>query len=384
MALFFNKKNPVKVIINISEEGVQGVVVRSSDQGRRDVLLYSTGKKTGFAGKVNSFSEMTSCTGEVISEIAKESSTSSGERRGFGKRSIKDFIFIIESPFQYSYLTNISSENKEPVKISDESINEIIEEEEPKMPEGRVSEFWIGEKPRFVKREILQVTLNGYSAQVAHGKSARNIDLLVFNTVIPEKMFRSLHSRIKSEFNPSSVDLFASSDVNIAFLNDVSRQEKGVYKYVKVNISNTVISVVGEKKLESVYYIDKGSIDLIEEISGEFGVPRDVAMSYFSIFLAGTGERDFSERVGNVIEGVLKEWGKGYEINMDYRPKSVYLSCNSRFEEIFRDVLSKKEPENEIANLFDVYTYRTGTSIDPEKLQLNIGTYFVNRILSDR
>ncbi|MGM0482820.1 MAG: hypothetical protein ACQEP6_03100 [Patescibacteria group bacterium] len=384
MVFFSQKRSSTKVLINISEEGIDGAVVSSAEGKRRDVILYYTGKKTGKGGMINSFSELTALVGEVISEIAKESDSSRGKKKKFTKNSLVDFIFVIDSPFQYSYLSSMSSENEEPVKISDETIKKIIEKEEPRKPENSDRGFWEDEKLEFAKKEVTEVTLNGYSAQIIHGKEARHIDLSVFNTVIPQKLLTSLRSRLKGEFKPSSVRFFARSDVDVSFLNNARKNKDDLYKYVRVNMSDTNVSVVNGSKTESVFYLGKGYLNLLEEISKEFNVPYDVAKSYVSMFLSGAGEEGFSENVGKVVHRTLEDWERDYEGNMNYMPKSVYLNCAKRFEEMFRNVLIKKHPETEVMTLRDVYEQNTGYLVNDTKFEIAVGAYFVNRIMSNQ
>ncbi|MGM0628987.1 MAG: hypothetical protein ACQESA_01005 [Patescibacteria group bacterium] len=381
MVFFSKKRSSAKVLINISEEGAEGAIINTSKSKQRDVISYYTGKKTGVGGVINSFSELTACAGEVVSDLAKESNSSEGKKKGFSKDSLTNFVFIVESPFQYSYLSNISSENEEPVKVSDETIKRIIEKEEPKKPKDSVCKLWNEEKIEFTKKEVTEVTLNGYSAQLIHGKEARHIDLSIFNTVFPKKLLVSLHSRLKGEFKPAVVNYFARSDVDLTFLNNVRKDKKTLWKYVKVNMSDTVVSVVNKGKTESIVYLNKGYFSLMKEVSKEFNVPYDVARSYISIFLSGAGEDDFSKRVGEVVYDTLEEWERDYEGSMSHMPKSVYLDCIDRFGEIFQKVLTKKYPETEVRTLRYMYEENTGHSLYNGNLELAVGTYFVNRLM---
>ena len=165
------------------------------------------------------------------------------------------------------------------------------------------------------------------------------------------------------------------------FLESTRRGDDGSYQYVKVGPSESQVVFLSKNRPKSVFSFNKGYFDMIRAVSDSFNVSYHVARSYVSIYLSGEGEEDFSGRVGELVSSSLQEWEREYEVRQNFMPKSVYLLVEGFLETTFKDILTKKHPESDVFNMHDIYTEKTGSSIDTNEIGLTLGSYVVSRVI---
>lgn len=381
MGLFSKSKRSKAVIICVSENGAQGAVIDLTELNNRDVFLYkTTAKKTAAKINLNSFSELKKATNKVILELLNEKKKNETKRVFFEKNKIKKFIFIIETPFQHSYITKSSLEKTTPIKITEGFIKDVLEKQKPEIKDISVLDK---EEPlTFIKKDITSVNLNGYPTSQLDEIEARSIDLSIFNSVIPEKIAENLYYQVKKKSPSASVEFFSQDDVDLAFLNHFQKRE--LYRYVKINMSESLIAVVERNVPVEIKHMKYGYLDLIEKIAEKMKVPDFVAYSYISMYFSNECEEKFSKKIEKIIAPVLNTWEIEYEKEMKEIPHNVFLNSSKLTEQYFKKILIKKYPETKVSTLRELYSENIGSFSDDSELNLAVSTHFINRIVHTR
>ncbi len=378
MNLFSKSKNPIVAIINLSESGVQGGVISLEDGNKTDSFLYRTAKQTTADGAIDSFSELNRSVGAVLDELVEQESLFFPQKGFFGKTGLTNFVYIVDLPFQYNYLSSSSFKSDEPVRINRSFIEQMLSE---KTPDTDGAPSLIREKKddlEFIKKDISEVILNGYPSVDFEEVEARSIDISVFNSVSPRELLDSLRSKVKQKNASSSIYFFSRVEADIVFLNHF--QKRRLYEYVNINMSETPVVLVDKNTIKKITYVKQGYSDLIDRVAKEFDVPDFVADSYTSMYFSGECERSFSKKMEELIVFGMQLWELEYEKKMSVLPEAVYLNSNSHTEESFKQTLIKKHPETKVTTLREVYAESTGYSADDRVLEMAISSFFVNRI----
>lgn len=377
---FFSKSNyPIIVAIDISENGVRGSIIKKTfNKTKRDIFLYQTQKVAGSDGTINSMSDLTECTEKVVETLIEKGEDILNRRDKIIKKQLNDFIFILDSPFQYSYLTNIISANEEPVRITDAFIEHLLEKTRPETREA--ADFFDKNKDslEFIKRKVMNVSLNGYQVNKIYDKQARFIDLLILSSIAPQKTLLTLQSQVKKKLKKANIKFLPRSEVDLTFLNKFNKND--LYKYIKVTMSETFIAVVDKEVPQDISYIPYGYQSIVKEISKSLEVPMFIASSYASIYFSKKIEKSFADKIDSIISSILKNWEDEYEKGMKYRPNKVFLDCDKDMEDFIKKILIKKHPETEVDTLKDLYVKKTGFMPDI-KTELVTDAYFINRMM---
>ncbi len=375
MILFSKSKKSKTVIICISENGVQGAVIDLNKPNNRDVFIYKTTQKTVTKINLNTFSELKKATEMVISELLNEEKRKETKRIFFENNEIKKFVFVVDSPFQHSYVTEYSLENNTPIKVTDDFIKNFLEKQQPEIKDFSVLNR---EEPLvFIKKDITSVNLNGYPTGQLDEIEARSVDLSIFNSVIPKKIAEKLYYQIKKKCPSASVEFFSQDDIDLAFINQF--QKKDLYRYVKINMSESLIAIVNKNVPIKIKHMEYGYFDLIKKIAKEIKVPEFVAYSYLSMYFSNQCEKKFSTKIKKIIAPVLNTWEIEYEKEMREIPHNVYLKSNKLIERYFKEILIKKYPETKVSTLKELYSENISASSDDDEHILAINTNFVNR-----
>jgi hypothetical protein len=377
MSLFSKSKKSKNVIICISENGVQGAIIDLNKPNNRDVFIYKTIKKTVTKINLNSFSELKKATGSVISELLNEEKRKETKRVFFENNEINKFIFVVDSPFQHSYVEKYSLENTAPIKVTDEFIKKFLEQQSPEIKDFSVLNK---EEPLvFIKKDITSVNLNGYPTGQLDEIEARNVDLSIFNSVIPKRIAEKLYYQVKKNSPSASVEFFSQDDVDLAFINQF--QKKDLYRYVKINMSESLIAIVNKNVPIKINHMEYGYFDLIKKIAKKIKVPEFVAYSYLSMYFSNQCEKKFSTKIKKIIAPVLNTWEIEYEKEMKEIPHNVYLKSNKLTEQYFKEILIKKYPETKVSTLRELYSENISATGDDSEHVLAINTNFINRLV---
>jgi hypothetical protein len=373
---FFSKpKSPIIAVINLSESGVQGGLLSlENPNDKENVFVHRTAKKTTADGAIKTISELEKSVDAVIKELLDAENETAPRKGG----DIKDFFFVVDSPFQHNYLSEVSFKDEKPVKINRVFIQKMMDE---KVPESDNAPNLIKEKKdslEFIKKDIIEVRLNGYPANQFDEVEARSIELLLFNSVAPKELLDSVRLQVGKRVGASSVHFFSRAEADISFLNHF--RKKHLYKYVNINMSETLIVFVDRNIVRKIFYIKQGYSDLIQRIAKEFDVPDFVAVSYASMYFSGECERSFSKKMEELILFGIQLWELEYEKKMAILPEEVYLNSNSHTEDSFKQILTKKHPETKVSTLRELYAESTGYSASDKVLEMAISGFFINQI----
>ncbi len=375
---FFSKtKNPITAVISVSEEGVIGFIVKKN---KRETVLHQTRKKTGTQQSLLTISDLIKSTNDVVLELIDKGEDILNKKNKFIKKQLKDFVIIIDSPFQYSYLTDIISANEEPVEITDDFIENLLKKTKPESKKEAELIEKNKDSLEFIKKKIVTVNLNGYPVEDINNKQARFIDISVLASIAPKKVLFAIRSQIEKEIKRPSIEFFSKLDTDLAFINSFDQNSN--YEYIKIDMSESYIITVTKGIPQNIINIPFGYQEVINQISEKLKISTSIANSYASIYFSGKAEKNFSKNIENIVLPILNAWELEYEKTMEYNINKVYLNCENILEEHIKKTLNKKHPNIEILTLKQIYDTKTGLMTD-KKTEIITNTYFVNRIMEN-
>ncbi len=383
MNLFASSKLPAVAIIDVSESGVQGALIDPGQSGEEGIFIHINNTRTTLEGLFSSITELEQAVTAVINDLADRAHRGLTKGDGLTEFYIERCVFMIDSPYQYSYLSKTTHKENTSFRITKELIDDILSKEIAKIDDAPDLILQKKDSIEFIKKEVTSVCLNGYPAKKPYGIEAKELDISLFNSVAPAELLESLRSQIKKTVGSTPVYFFPKNDA----VTDLIRRsnEKGLKKYVNVNTSETLITLIENDVVKEHLHIHHGYSKILEEIEKKFEVPRCVALSYVSMYFSEECEKGFLKKLENTISSIMQFWELEYEKNMNWIPDIVYFNSNQRIEMAFKNVLIKKHPETEIRPLHEYLSEIVKYDFDESDMEMIICGLFVNRkINSDK
>lgn len=379
MSPFFKSKVSMAVILNISGEGVHGALMKECGFKNKRVVIYKT-KKTGFGGSLRSIDDFESILKDVILEISKKFDLYSEKEDKKENCEIDKVVCITDHPFEYTYLDDVFYTNEEKLKVDDEFFKEILRRDEfGKVPSSRTL---VGDESTvyvFLKREMLDLKLNGYSVKKSKDKFAKEIEFSLYNVVMSENVQSILKTEIKKRFrNINHIDILVRSDVEITFLNQFHKKS-GSYRYVHVGFLETLLITLQDGAIRGVSHINVGYDDIFKKLAERLNVPDVVARSYVKTCFSDEAEESFSGKVKEIVSDVLNKWKGSYEDFVSGAVESIYLNCdNVSVEDNLKLFLIDKHPESEIKTLREVFVEKMENLSDNKSTSFMIDLFLEN------
>lgn len=323
MSLFSstNKDNKeISVLFHIGSGSVGGYLVRIVKLSKPEIV-YAVKFPISFQKNLSPdrhFTLMIKAFDNVISDIQKK-----GLNRlnftGLRMHDIKKAFYILSSPWCVSQTKIIKIQKSKPFEISDDSMKEIIKEQE-----ARFFSDGANIDSELIEKKIIGAKLNGYKLDNAYNKKSNNIELAFFLTSTPKSLIKELEDTAVKHFTFQSSHFNSFSLASFSAIRDIY-PDKEDFVYLDVHGELTDLSVVKEGVLTESVSFPMGRNYFIRKLSEDFQISSEEAHSLINLYIRKDCDEKTSKKIQTSINDSLKHWSDNFHSTLTSLSSSIYI-----------------------------------------------------------
>lgn len=391
---FLNKKNRNRISVIDLRDGSVGGMTLSVDKERKSIpeKIHSIRKELPFQKNL-SFKRLFYSTAQLIPQVAL-----SMQKIGLGES--EDLYCIIGPHFYFSETRVIRKKFGEPRLIDRKLVDDLLNKEIEEVVSGHPTNNIVGAEPSTVvlDKKIMQIKLNGYETTNPFGKSASEIRISLFLSLIPRIVVRDLYKLLRKNFHNNNIHFHSSTFVAFDSIRSLDMDKEG-FVVVSVEKETTEVSVVRDGILEENSSIPMGQNFFKRAICAKYNTIPDEAETYLKLYIHNSGDLKRLTEVFKFIEDKGYEWRKSFFSCLKslsehhLLPENFYLTAgddNIKFftnlvrESEIAEILTYNKPPSVRRldqNVFDGYCRNKSDCLDD--VHFVTGAVYVNKIAID-
>ncbi|MEK7551974.1 MAG: hypothetical protein AAB534_01010 [Patescibacteria group bacterium] len=333
----------------------------------------------------------------VLKESAKTLHVS---LRKLETKKIKNVLCIVSSPWCISKIKTYGIKEKNQTEITPKLIELITKkinlyDSETPNNTGKQGENLtkIGEKEdlyKTIEKKIIQTKLNGYVVLDPINKTAREIELSVFEGKILKKVMDKIGSTIHSQVS-SNIIFHSFSLTGFAIIEEMF-PEAHDYLLVEVGGEITEMTSVKDGLVTDSSYLESGKNLFLRNVIKEFAVNPDIALSFIKLFYEQRSEKTFNDKIKEVIKHSETEWMNNFKKTLytlkEKLPLRIFLAMESPLVPFWSEFLKSQLIESPLSKNSEIISLNTKAlsqfckfSTDEPDTLLAIDTIFLDKII---
>lgn len=237
------------------------------------------------------------------------------------KKSIKfDRVFYtFSSPWSTSQTKIIRVKEPKPIKITQVYLNKLISEQEKQFLSGPLSTSQV------IEKKIIQVKINGYVVNDFYGKSAKDLELVVFFTAVPVEILKLVESAVSKTFNVKNVWCHSLALSVFSIVRNLFPQKED-FICLDINEEMTDILTIKDDIITSNSSIPFGRNNYLRELSASANVSEEVADSMIKLHNSKSHDELAAIKLSVSMDKVATVWStKVFEV-LDCLKEKVCIS----------------------------------------------------------
>ncbi len=314
---FFKEKNEkdIHLILDVGNGSVAaGLVYHSA--GNPSQIIYS--KRLPLTIGINTDSQKLSSLvlnmlEEVISAVAKEGPEYI-KALNLPIQKIGHTFCILSSPWYISKTKVLTIENEQPISITKNFIDSLLEKEEgifkQELSEKNTSLSTSDSKNDLdcVERRVIQTKLNGYTTANPYQKKARHVEIAMFISLASKNMIHAIERIVGVYFHSNNLSFYSFSLVGHSVVRDIFSNES-TFIFADVSAEVTDVSSIENHVLMESASFPIGRNYFIQKISETFNVSGEIALSMLNMQASGHVAPESAEKIEAVCKKAMQEWG---------------------------------------------------------------------------
>ncbi len=351
MSLFFKEKSSLSLVFDIRDTSVT-IAASRFEKYKKPELVYCQNFKIvsqNLADHEKYLASMLKTIDNGIVSIRKNLIKIGN------KDNIDKYFFFIGSPWSVSESKMIKISKGKSFEINKSVINKIISGEEENEKAEIESETHM-KNWTVLEEKIVQSKINGYKTDVIFGKKAKDLEIELFVSFIPQNIKSELSSFGKEGFN-----MHRGSRLNSCILSSYSffrdlYSDKNDFIYIDIGDLITDAYVVRDDVIQANVSIPLGKKEIIKSASIKAKTPEDVLLS--ALRINHVGDDVSSGETSKIMSGEINIWMNALnesisktckEIDM---PKDILIMINDGLTGILLKEI-KNSKNNVQFNLFN-------------------------------
>jgi len=326
-------KESYSLVFNIGSGSVSGAVVKFTEAPGEMVIYY--------ANEVIPFQSEISVPKHL--QLMKSSlSTLAAKLRKSNVNKIDRIFYVFSSPWSISQTKIIKIKEGKPFKITESYINHQIDLQEKQFQTD------ISKSGKIIEKKIIQIKINGYVVEDFHNKYARDLEIAVFFTVVPDNILQVVEEAVSKTFNVKEIWCHSFFLSTLSVIKNLFPQKQD-FIHIEVSEEITDISIVKDGIMVSSASIPLGRNDFIRELSLVLKVSEEIADSQIKIHCAKSNDEFAALKLSVAMDKAAQNWlGKITEIlngfkDTIYVPASIFLIANNDLAIFLKDKLHKQD-----------------------------------------
>ncbi|MEK7157905.1 MAG: hypothetical protein AAB688_02380 [Patescibacteria group bacterium] len=348
MSLFSssNKGNKeISIIFHIGSGSIGGYLIRLAKSSKPEIL-YASKVPISFQKDLSLdryFTLMIKAFDQVALDIHKNG-ISHLNFTGFLNDGIKRAFYILSSPWCVSQTKIIKIKKNKPFEISDDSMNEIVKEQE--------AQFLLSDSATdsvLIEKKIIGAKLNGYKLSDVYNRKSKDVELAFFMTSSPKSVIKELKAATLKYFNFQSSYFNSFALSSFSAIRDIY-PDKENFVYLDVHGELTDLSIVKDGILVESVSFPIGKSYFIRKLSKDLRISSEVeAYTLMNLYASGGCDEETSKKVKLSIDASLKYWSDNFHSTLTslsssmYLPRTIFTIAGDEFSIFFVKNLRKEK-----------------------------------------
>ena len=300
------KREDVCVLLDIGNGSVGGSLVFFSENNKPQII-YSVRYPLHIPEKPSSghlLLKMTKLLEDVVASITNEGSRHL-DFRHLSSKDIKHVFCIFSSPWYSSKTKIFKIERGEALPMTDEFVSYLLERESDTFEKS------IGGNGNgmlsFIEKKVIRTRLNGYDTKMPYNQAARNVELGVFMSMVPQAVLDKVGKIIRRHFNARHIEYNSFALMSFSIIEDLF---PSVQNYIFIDITSEVteISIVRNNLITETLSLPLGKNLIMRAIAKRYHVSPDIADSYLKLFIKNHAEKSLKGAVSQAIKDAEAKW----------------------------------------------------------------------------
>jgi len=346
MSLFsFFKKNKesYSLVFNIGSGSVSGGIVKFTEDIGVNMSYYS--KENIPFQKTVSILKHLDLMRDSLATLAGRIQKEGLQKLNLSKSSnasINRVFYMFSSPWSASQVKIIKIKEPKVFKITEEYVTRVINSQERQFQEE------ISKTGKIIEKKIIQLKINGYVVSDIINKTAKDIEIAVFFTVVPKEILQILDDVVSKVFAVNNVWCHSLSLSVFSVIRDMFPHKED---FIHIDISEEItdISVIRDDLMTSVASIPFGRNHFIRELSTVLKVSEEIADSMIKMHSLKSNDELGAIKLSVAMDTAAKNWLTSITDVLNsykekiYVPDSIFLVANSDLVPFLKNKLEKND-----------------------------------------
>ncbi len=216
----------------------------------------------------------------------------------------KEFICSFSSPWYASQTRIASMKADRPFSVTSQLISDAVEKE--------VEDFETTETKRLgegvlMEHEAIQVKLNGYETDAPIGKESKIVDIAVYVSIVPKKIFSLVKEKLGRMYHPPKVRFHSFPFIAFVTIRDLFHREN--FLFLDISGEVTDISLIRKGVLQETFSFPYGKNHILRALA-----PQNVeghhalALSALAMHLSRDLHEENAEKTERTLTEAAEEW----------------------------------------------------------------------------
>lgn len=264
-------KESYSLVFNIGSGSLSGGLVSFTEAPGENVVYY-TKENISYQPKISAprhLELMRQALGKLVAKIQKGISEKITTSITHG---VDRVFFIFSSPWSVSQTKIIRVKENRSFKVSQAYLDRLIGEQEKQFQIG------IASAGRVIEKKIIQVKINGYVINDFKDKLARELEVAVFFTVVPEEILSVIEETVSKAFVHKNIWCHSFSLATLSVIGNLFPHKED-FMHAIVSEEITDISFVKDGVMLSSASLPLGRNDFMRELATTLNVTPAIADS---------------------------------------------------------------------------------------------------------
>lgn len=264
----------------------------------------------------------------------------------------------LSSPWFLLKSRHVSIARNESFEINTSVLDKFLDDEVVRLKDDLKKTLPL-EDIKIVEKKIIQIKLNGYEIKNPYGKTASRVDLAMTIGVSSKQVIQRIERTVASFFHTKSVHFGAFPVAAFSAIRDIFPTEK-TFLFLDITGEATDISLINNDLIVNTVSFPRGKNFFLREISAQFHLPHEAALSLFNMFLSGALDAKRHDDVERLMARAESDWIARFEKALaslsveGVMPRKLFFMADPDAAQLFESVLKGSSGTLQTKNIFEI------------------------------
>lgn len=257
-------------------------------------------------------------------------------------KQLDRIFYVFSSPWSISQTKTIRLKEAKEFSITDEHLNNLINEQEKQFKKE------IGQSGKIIEKKIIQIKINGYIVSNIKNKKASELEVSVLFTIVPENILNIVDKAVSKIVAVKNIWCHSSALAVFSTIRNLFPQKED-FIYINLSDEITDISIIRNEIIINNISIPFGRSHFIRELSLNQKVTEEVADSMIWLHCNKKNDELASLKLKVAMDASAKKWLDNIFTVLDnlkeriYVPESVFMLIDRDLSCFLKEKLEKHD-----------------------------------------